>query len=254
MAERYSLADLLDDRNRQLYEDLAAKVQIELRPSEDSFWREIMKDGVALISHAPSSYPISCFTHELLHVHFDLLGMEHPSAYEIEAQTKKEIRDTEELVREWLPSWYNQLIHQKMYPLFIAMGFPSAEFLDESDAEFFNTVAEHVEILKEKRRKTGRAIPVKLYVLQYLFAKSPHDHSEKTERIRKDLRNLSGGTSYQLDNLIKTLVADPEPNMSWYLVRLFYLCGMPDVAIGRDHQHLIWARDTASGKPTVATG
>jgi len=251
--EPYALTDLLDDRNRQLYEELAPQVPIELHPSDNSSWGEILQEGAALISYAPSSYPISCFTHELLHVHFDLLGMERPEAFEIEVATKQQLNDELERLHVRLSYLYNQLIHQKMYPLFVAMGFPAAEFLGESDAEGMRSVLEDVIALKDLSKRERRHLTVSEFIWPYIVAKSPHDSSPETERMRKDIRNLSGGASYIVDDLIRRLVADPAPNMSWYLARLFYLCGMPDVAIGRDQQHLIWARDTASGKPPAAT-
>lgn len=244
----YTLADLVNDRNRQLYEDLAARVAIELHPSQDSLWGEIMEDGVASISYVPSSYPVSCFTHELLHVHFDLLGMERP-AVRIDGMSATQQREDDEFVRGVFPYFYNQLIHQKMYPLFITMGFPAEEFLGESDSENLRRVLANVSTLKKLRKQSGRDTPFRAFILPYLVAKSPHDKTAKTERMRKDLRNLSGGASYIVDDLIQKLVADRAPNMSWYLARLFYLCELPNVALGRDQLHLTWAKDTASGRP-----
>lgn len=244
----YTLDDLLDERNRQLYGDLAAQIPIELHASDDQYWGETTVDGRATILCAPSVYPKSCFTHELLHVRFNLRGMARPGAV-VEAASDAERVENEEFVRSLLPYAYNQLIHHKMFPEFIERGFPAHEFLHEADHAATRSASEDVARLRELRKSFPHGIPVRLYILPYLLARSPHDSSTEAQRILKDIRNLSDGSYYSVNELVNKLRSDPVPNISWYLARLFLLCEMSDVGIGPDEQHLVWARDTVRDIP-----
>ena len=58
----YLIADLIDNRNRALYDEVALNLPVVLERSDDDGWGEIIKDGKGLIYYAPTQYPISSFT------------------------------------------------------------------------------------------------------------------------------------------------------------------------------------------------
>jgi hypothetical protein len=239
----YTIDDLLDHRNRALYQEVAGQVPVSLRDSEDEYWGAILKDGVAHISCAPSAKPVSGFTHELLHIKRDLAGMKRPG-YQIEAASQQEYDKIDAFTEGLLVYAYNQMIHHKMFPEFAALGFPAGEFLHEADdLEGKKQVQKDLASLRLRKTDFPHGIPVGLYIYPYLYLRSPHDNGADCQKMLKEIRNMSGGSFYAVGEFFKKWLADPNPDVRRYVARLFYLCDVKDIGFGPSEDKLIWARD-----------
>lgn len=240
----YTLEEILDERNRQLYNDLEAKAAIILGESDDECWGEKYKDDVLYISCAKTAYPVACFTHELLHGKYDLAGMEMPM-FKVEAIGHKAVEALEDKARNLMSYAYNQIMHHKLFPDFVALGFPAGEFLHEADAaDGLCQVAKDIATLKARwKREFPYGVPASLIVWPFLYLRSPHDTGTGAQTLLKEIRNMSGTAYYALQGLLTKFLADSSPNVSQYIARLFYLCDLPNVGFGRAKSKLTWARD-----------
>ena len=71
----FTIEQLIDDRNRPLYDEIAAQMRLELReePIPEEGWGSQYRanESLGIVFHAPTPYPQACFTHELLHIKYE---------------------------------------------------------------------------------------------------------------------------------------------------------------------------------------
>lgn len=242
----YTIAELIDDRNRALYDEIASKMPIVLDKSDDDGWGALTKEGKGFIYYAPSRYPVSCFTHELLHLSFDLRGMGRPG-FTVRSTPAKQ-QEVYDQIKQQLSFIYNQLIHHKIYKEFISTGFPREEFLAEADKQEANNCAKRdLPKLKAFKKKNKLEIPCSVFIYPYFFLRSPDDATAESRRLLKDLRNISDQSFYKVNAIIRELQDDENPDMRKYLGKIFLLCDQPDVGFGYSENEIIWASECAKG-------
>ncbi len=220
----YTLKDLLDDKNAELYETLVARVKINLKVSNDDCWTSVLSENVACIGVLDSAYPAACFSHELLHIKLELDGMTRPFFIDNE--------DFGEFGSELISFLYNELAHHKMYPEFLEMGYSPEQFLYDSDRkDLRRRLRQDVPKLERRCRKQSGKLQGGLAVLMpYLILKSPNDADRPMlsigERLVKigDPRLLSG-----VDKVLDTWVKAPTLDCCLSLAQLFKLAGRPRI-------------------------
>ena len=222
MAYMYTLEYLLDDKNTVLYESLDARVDIILVDSDADSWTSKLSEDVAYIGVLKSDYPAACFSHELLHMKLELEGMDHP--YFIDNE------NLGESATELVPFLYNQLAHHKMYPEFVEMGYPSKQFLYDSDRkDLRKLLSRDVPKLERKyRRQKGKLQGGMAVLLPYLTLMSPHDTDRPMPSIGQRLVQIADPCLLSgVDRVLETWVKDPSLDCCLSLARLFKLTGLP---------------------------
>lgn len=236
----YAIADLVDDRNRALYNEVSSNVPVLLEGSDEDGWGAIIKDGKGRIYYSPTQYPISSFTHELLHLKCDYSGMRKPGF-----MVKSAHEDQEKLyleISEQLSYTYNQLIHHRIFQEFSALGLPPDEFLDDADKQSASNCAKRdIPQLVEWSKKNRKNVPCSLFIYPYLFLRSPNDTSEESVRLLKKLRNISDQNFYKVNKLLSLLKEDKAPDMRKYLAKIFMYCNKHDIGFGYDGNDIVWA-------------
>jgi hypothetical protein len=204
----YSIDELVDDRNRELYDQVAAVMRIELDDSEDEYWGARSENGVGYISVAPSDSPISCFTHELLHLWFDSKGKSRPNAF-WNPEFPNISQQTESFVANLVPYAYNQLMHLIMYTHFVRMGFPPNEFLTEINLnDDYRRIESDLKLLKSQSTNFPHGLPAGMIAYPFLMLKNPHDTSQKLQTLTKKLRTIAGQSYYDLNKLVTKWTTD----------------------------------------------
>lgn len=241
----YDLAQLVDDRNRALYEETAAQVQIDLQPSNDAYWGERLDGSKLTIEYAKSTHPVGSFAHELLHGKHDLAGRARPALQLDNVTSQAEWDDVGNRCSQLKTYFYNSLIHHRMFPEFTALGFPANEFLADADAEDFRRVPNDLRKL-ESLKRNGKSIPVTSIALLYFTIRSPESAGPDADALRKRLRKLNDHAYYALEKLLAKWNDDPAPDVRRYLGHLFFLCGEIKAGFSYDDNAVIWARDCAA--------
>jgi hypothetical protein len=237
----YTTEQLVDERNKSLYEEILAQRPIVLGESDDACWGAKTGPDAARISCAPSAYPVSCFTHELLHIELDLAGRMRPG-YLIEAPTERQHDAFDQLVEQFLPHSYNSMAHTFFYPRFRELGFPANEFLADDDRAVGTAQAiADVKGLK-KQRKTMAVNGIQM-AYPFFTLSSPHDDSSESREALRMLQYVDRPIFDGFRGLLQKLPQDSQPDFRWYHARLFNICGLPNIGFGQSADDLIWARD-----------
>jgi hypothetical protein len=253
----YTIYELIDHRNRKLYEAISARATVRLTKSDSPSWGAKLQGAEAIIYCSESLHPAASLTHELLHIRHDLDGMSCPG-FLPRAATHAQLHDLTVRIQGQAPYLYNQLIHHRFFPEFISLGFPADQFLhdgdDDAPGEGDADPKKNLELLKDIHRKSGRPIPLRTLILPYFYFASPHlEASKRTARL-KEFRKISGNQIYMIDELLRHLKEDAKPDMKWYMGRLFYLCDLVDVGVGYDDTKLVWSSGCAGEEPPSRTG
>jgi hypothetical protein len=222
MALPYELNQLLDDRNRDLYGQVAGQLNVRLEPSDDSGWGCKLENHEGIVYCNKSSFPIACFTHELLHLKFESNGMGLPY-YKT---------DDSGFPTETIGFFHNQLVHHKIYPPFIALGFKPQEFLNDDDAK------EMAQILKRdltkfeslykrgKQRLTGTMVTAPFFAIN-----SPHDTSDVINKCGQRLKAIANPKVFSdLEKILQDWKQNENPNCSRPLACIFKVAGYPRVS------------------------
>ena len=120
---------LIDERNKNLYDTVRAHYKVNLKKSDDHMWGSNIEKDTVIISHSQTKYPISAFTHELLHPDTQLKGYKR-----IRAGISLE-RETHNHLKRLIRCIDNEFQHHKMFDTFIALGFPANEFYNDLDTK-----------------------------------------------------------------------------------------------------------------------
>jgi len=215
----YVLDDLVDDRNRDLYDEVVGKAELVLVESTDTAWKEELKGQKVYIHYAPTGHPISSFTHELLHAKLGLDGLTAPLVVYNEGISNNIIQFI-----------WNELQHHKMYPMFHRMGFLADEFLNDSDsADSLELLERDVPRLEEligtRSNADGLAV-----LLPYLVIRSPHESREVIATFEDRLRGISDPSFLgKVDAILDNWVSQEPANPSWTLAALFNVCNLPKI-------------------------
>ena len=110
----YTIEQLVDDRNRALYEFVSTRVTLEVldEPNPDEGWgsQYLPDKNLAQILCSPAAIPQASFVHELLHVKFELDGYLRPKHFLV-SDPSHELRNYQQWAGGFLTYAYNQLMH-----------------------------------------------------------------------------------------------------------------------------------------------
>ena len=216
MTFSYQINDVISDYNRDLYNEVSSKIKIELKKDYSLGWTAKIKDNKAIITYNKAEFPDACFSHELLHIKYELNGLEMPF-----------VKD-EEGAGSIIPFIFNQLCHFKIYPDFYDMGFNEEEFLNDKDKdETIHLAKRDLRLLKETYIKNGIILGSAALLLPYLVLKSSHDKSDSTTQFIKELKSY-GNTNFfdEVDAILGDWMNNVSIDSSMTFARLFKACNM----------------------------
>ena len=125
------IGQYINEKNRKIWNELSSIYQIEIlyNPKESS-WRIDTEDSVCKKIITPTKrLEIDSFTHELLHLYIDNLGMSTPN--EILHSMYGE-RSFNVLTKKGLFAIiHNFCSHKKMFPYYVEMGFSEERFVSK---------------------------------------------------------------------------------------------------------------------------
>ena len=120
---------LLDDRNRGLYEDVRKQVNLTLKKVNQNYYMAYTQGNEAIIYVPNDNENPSSFAHELLHINFKTIGVLIGNGLINSIRSKNQISTY--FSNELLEQIGNCLDHVKMLPIFVQMGYPIEEFVED---------------------------------------------------------------------------------------------------------------------------
>lgn len=164
-----TLEQLLDERNKDLYDEIARHRDVTILHIPGKLWREKSDDRSVTISVAESNTPSAAFAHELLHAKLEIAGMREPYSTASEAGRQ---------LVHWL---YESFVHMRMSEEFINLEYKPEEFFADIDVhEIRSTVPadlKAVEMLHAKKQH----VDARRYAPPYLMLSVPPELSEFTK-------------------------------------------------------------------------
>ncbi len=225
----YKIEELVDSKNQNLFNEIKSKTNIELINEEGDSWTSKLYNEKATIGIKKSEYPIACFTHELLHIKYELLGMKCPFFV-----------DEENIGAEMIGHLYNEFCHHRFYKEFIELGFEPEQFLNDYDKkQFKQTLSEDIPKL-EKVFKKNKNIPLKglMVALPYLMYLSPNQVGLSKPKKIERLENISSKDFIRdLESLIIEVTNSNTYDLSKYFAKFFKLCNKPKIGFSLEKNH-----------------
>ncbi len=176
------IQELLDNRNRALYEEMSSRMNLQVIVAPVSCYRYYSKGSIHRID-VPKFKPASSssFAHELLHAQLDAKG-----AYiSFKAEVSESALLSRYLSMNLCDHLSNVLLHRKMFPIFLAMGYPEADFLSDSLERILSETEAHE--LAEKIASRASA-DVDYFIGKYLSTRcsmfSYYDYSKPLDILR----------------------------------------------------------------------
>jgi hypothetical protein len=216
---KYEIADLLSEYNRDLYNEVSSKIDIDLVKDIKLGWSASIDGDKAIITYKKVESPDACLAHELLHIKYELNGLKAP------------LTKDEEGVTDIVPFLFNQLCHFKFYNEFYELGFNEEEFLNEQDETEKEQLAKRdINTLEQIYEKSGEIKGSTALLLPYIVLKSPHDISETTKGYINRLKKIGEANFFEtIDKIIDEWVNSESLDSSYTFARLFKACNRPKV-------------------------
>jgi hypothetical protein len=136
--EQNILSQLIDSRNRNLWDDISAKYTVQLTASTNNEYSCYTQNQTAII-YVPKRLCVDSFTHELLHIYLRMKDIYITSALIRLIASNERVKKISS--SELIEHIGNCLCHIKMLPVYIGLGFDKQHFLEDfythkcSDAE-----------------------------------------------------------------------------------------------------------------------
>lgn len=221
----YTIDQLVDDRNRALYNEVNARLPLRLETSTIPYWGSQFGEGTATIAMVPTEHPVASFTHELLHLKLRLDGLVRPTAF-----TARQIE------MDTVNFFYNELAHHKMFPLFLAMGFQPSEFYSQLDAAQSHDLLSIDLARLRMRRRAERSLLAGLDVARpYMLIYAPAELRASMVRYAQQLDELADRRFLRmLDETLIEWIETDTLDMRRTLARIYHACGIADVGFGFD--------------------
>ncbi len=236
VALRYAVEDLIDERNRELYEELTSRITISLGPGADSYWSSQLNGDTGIILSAPTAHPISCFTHEMLHLKLRLDGLTMPYVFSASPVDKFT-----------LSFFYNELAHHRMFPRFYAMGFDAREFYNDADADASLTLLQQeMTRLKESRRRSRANLAGLDVARPYFLLYSPGWKRGGMQRVAEQLDELADRAFLRtLDAILLEWIESDSLDLRRPFARIFKACGITDIgfSLSKDGEEMLLSRE-----------
>ncbi len=128
----HKIEDYINYQNKSLWEELYSEYDIELfhDPTEFSWLVEIKgKKAKIVCDNLEINY--ASFTHELLHIKLDQLGMTNFN--ELSDYTSNHLIFKHFIFRSMIYNVFNFHSHKKMFPYFDSMGFNDVDFVSNTE-------------------------------------------------------------------------------------------------------------------------
>jgi hypothetical protein len=203
---------LIDNRNKNLYDRVREHYKVNLKKSDDHSWGSHIEKDTVIISHSQTKYPISAFTHELLHPDTQLNGYKR-----IRAGLSLN-KDTHQHMGRLISCIDNEFQHHKMFDKFIELGFPANEFYNDLDTE----TIPHLERILKTTGKTFISLSVEYLTLIAPGGVIPTD---QLEELKQSFYNYDGGKYgvqfKTIDKIIADWKADTSYNAEKYVIQFF---------------------------------
>ncbi|MCB9235277.1 MAG: hypothetical protein H6581_26720 [Bacteroidia bacterium] len=227
----YSIDDLVNEYNEELYTEVAAQVEIELRKDTTKGWSSTIKNGTAIITYQYSDSPDVLFALELLRIKYELKGLVPP-----------EYIDNEN-VAEILPGVFRLLCEHKYYGEFIEMGFSDEEFHDDFDLSKAQKLAQK-SINGLKKISANDVNPFPILLFPFLMLSLTRDKT--SARYMSELKSLGHAQFFKdMDQVLKDWRDSDTLDCSLTLARIFKACNLPNIGfcLSGKREDLIFARD-----------
>lgn len=203
---------LIDNRNKDLYDGVRQHYKVNLKKSDDHSWGSNLIKDTVVISHSKTNYPISAFTHELLHIDTQLSGYKRIRA-------AVSINPT---IRPHLPRLVdcidNEFQHHKMFDKFTSLGFPANEFYNDLD----NSVVPYLENVLNTSGSDFISLSVDYLTL---IAPGGTITSDKLIELRSAFHNYGNNKFVNQFQKIDTIIEDWKKDTSYdaekYIIQFF---------------------------------
>lgn len=214
----YSITELVNEFNQELYKEITGKIEIQLLKSDDICWSAEINNNTGIIRYSKSNHPDAAFAHELLHIKYELNGLKQPLV----------INNELESVMDILSFLFNQLCHHKFYEEFINMGFLEEEFLDDYDLKKVAFNADRdikaLEKIYSIQGTISGSIPL---LLPYLMLKSPNDNTQQSKKYIDRLKKIGDSTFYsKIDSILSDWKHQQSLDSSKIFARILKACGL----------------------------
>ena len=179
----------VNSQNRSLWEQLKSEYDISLYhdPSETS-WLVKIKGKQAEIVCNELDYNHASFTHELLHIKLDQLGMTNFD--ELDDYLSNNLIFNDFFFRKFIYQIFNYHSHKKMYPYFNSMGFKDVDFVSKTESF---SLYENFRLRLLPKIKILRTCGMLDYLGKYFALKNDFTKPDlrKKEKNLKRLRNIN---------------------------------------------------------------
>lgn len=120
---------LIDNRNSGLYNDVTKEVNLTVKKVNQNYYMAYTQGNEAIIYVPNDNENPSSFAHELLHVHLKTIGVFIGNGLINAIRSKNQISTY--FSNELLGQIGNCLDHVKMLSIFVQMGYPIEEFIED---------------------------------------------------------------------------------------------------------------------------
>ena len=214
---KYKLEDLINpEYNEDLYNEVSAEIEIELKKQIGSWSAHINEDNIAVIGYSKSDYPDAAFAHELLHIKAELKGLKDPF-----------VRSSEPDI-DWalLRFLINQLAHHRIYPEFYDLGFSEDEFLNDND---FNEtrirLKTDIAMIEDIHQKLKEPLDGLVILMPYLVCISPNEINQDILDYKERIIKISKSSFIkEIDNIIIEWQQSGRMDYCLTLAKLFKAC------------------------------
>jgi hypothetical protein len=232
---KYTLTDVITEYNKDLYNEIVARIPIKLVKDTINGWTPKIKDNLAIITYDKTESPDACFAHELLHIKYELDGLKRPKIIDNEG------------VADIMGLLFNHFCHFKFYKEFYDIGFIEEEFLSDKDQkETEKTINYSLLELEKFFNTSGRIKPSTALLIPYMVLKSPHDKSAITKSQIERLIKIGDKDFFnKLDKIISDWTESATLDTSYTFAKIFKACNRPNVGfcISGQKEDLIVAGD-----------
>ncbi|MBD3584074.1 hypothetical protein [Flavobacterium selenitireducens] len=130
MRRSLSVTELLDGKNNALWESLSSIYSIEIVTTLDQFHSvySIYNSHTIGVPYNQIS-DTGGFTHELLHIEMDRIGLAFPAGLKLLVLAKPNVSSF--FSNDLLNHFINSFAHIKMLPLFLQMGYTRKQFISD---------------------------------------------------------------------------------------------------------------------------
>jgi hypothetical protein len=220
----------VDIRNRELVDFIKAEnYHIRVKHSKKETWTIDIIDKQIIIGIKQSDYPVSCFTHELLHAEIQIKGFKRLRY----GKSSLFPNNNFGILMEALDQ---ELQHHKMFKRFADLGFPPEEFYYDNDKQIISKLDKFIS------SGNHELLPV---LLRYFTVISPGGAIELSilihykELLKSLMNNAFRNTLDEIDIIFRDWTNSPNLDAEPFIKRYFINIGSPSktwIGYGKPHE------------------